>query len=225
MADDVIRNVPARYPARYGVHLSDVINRVSWGAVWAGALIALGMEALLLSFGMFIGFGMYNWRAANPSAGVSGWTIIWYLVTAGWSMFFGAWCAARLSGNPVREAGILHGITTWALAATLTVLMMAVGVWSMLKVGMNLLNTAAIAGAEVAPGAIAPQAGQAMNQLQMNAGPVAQNTANVISGVSLLMCGGMLVGFITAIIGGSLGRPRSVVIEERTVPGPTSLAA
>src|SRR5215467_5816105 len=98
MADDVKRNEPVRYPSRYGVHLSNIINRVSWGAVWAGAIIALRMEALLTLFGLFIGFGMYNWKAANPWAGISVWSEIWYLVTAGWSMFFGAWCASRLSG-------------------------------------------------------------------------------------------------------------------------------
>ncbi len=133
MADDVPRDVPVRYPVQPGIRLSEVIKRVSWGAIWAGVMIALGMEVLFTLFGFFIGFGMYNWQAANPWSGISAWTTVWYLVTAGWSMFFGAWCAARLSGNPVREAGILHGITTWGLAAIATILITGVGTWAVLR--------------------------------------------------------------------------------------------
>jgi hypothetical protein len=51
--------------------------------------VALGMEVLFTLFGFFIGFGMYKWQAANPWAGISAWTTVWYPVTAGWSMFFG----------------------------------------------------------------------------------------------------------------------------------------
>src|SRR5689334_11281057 len=100
MADEVIRNDLAGYPPRAG--LFGVFRRISWGAVWAGVMIALGMETLFALFGLFIGFHMYDWQAPNPWSGIPAWSTIWYLVTAGWSMFFGAWCAARLSGNPVR---------------------------------------------------------------------------------------------------------------------------
>jgi hypothetical protein len=229
MADDVKRNEPARYPSRYGVHLSNVINRVSWGAVWAGAIIALSMEALLTLFGLFIGFGMYNSRAAN-------FWVIWCLVTAGWSMFFGAWCASRLSGNPVREAGVLHGITTWGLVTVATMAILIVSAWSVLREGVNVLSTAAIAGAELAPAAIhqappsqlsqsARQTGEAVNQPQ-NPGRSSQGTADIISGLSLRTFASVLLGFIMAILGGSLGRPRSVIIEEQQFPvGPTRVAA
>ena len=226
-----------RYPARYGVHLSNVISRVSWGAVWAGFMIALGMEALLSLFGLFVGFGMFNWKAANPGAGIAAWTTIWYFVTVGWSMFFGAWCAARLSGNPVREAGILHGITTWGLTTIVSIAVLALGSWSALRTGVDVLSTAAIATAQVAPSAINQtppsqlsqterQAGQTMTQLQQNAGPAAQATAHAISKVALGGWIGLLIGFITAILGGLAGLPRSVVIEEQRVPaGPGTLAA
>jgi len=239
MADDVISNETAREPVRPGVRISEMVRRISWGGIWAGLMIALGMEVLFALFGFFIGFNMYNWKAANPWAGISAWSTVWYLVTAGWSMFFGAWCAARFSGNPVPGAGILHGITIWGLASVVTIAILAAAGWAVLREGINVLGTAAIAGAQVAPAAInqlpgaavnaaqaAQQAGQVAAQVQQNAGPVAQATANIISGLALRIWGGVLLGLITAILGGWLGRPRTVIVAEQQTPtAPTRLAA
>lgn len=231
MAEDVNRNEPVVYPVRPRVRLSEIVGRVSWGAVWCGVLIALGMEALFALFGLFIGFGMYNSTAANPWAGISAWTTVWYLVTAGWSIFFGAWCAARLSGNPIREAAILHGVTTWGLATVATMAIVVLASWSVLREGINVLSAAAIAGPQVAPAAAsqaasaAQHAGQAATQIQQS-GPMAQATANVISGIALRTWGGVLLGFITALFGGWAGRSHTVIIEEQQTPtGPTRLAA
>jgi len=202
-----------------------VVKRISWGAVWAGVMAALGMEVLFTLFGLFIGFGMYKWQAANPWGGISAWTTVWYLVTAGWSMFFGAWCAARLSGNPTTGDGILHGICTWGLVTATTIAIVAVTSWAVLREGIDVLSTAAIAATPAVvtqiPAAPVPQAGQAIGQVQANAGQMAQATASIISGLSLRIFGGVLLGFITSLFGGWLGRSRPVVVntgEAVTVP-------
>lgn len=205
-----------RYP---GVQVTEVLKRISWGAVWAGVLIALGMEALFVTFGLFIGFSMYDWRAANPWGDVSAWSTAWYLVTAGWSMFFGAWCAARLAGNPTREAGILHGVTTWGLATIATIAIAAIASWSVLNDGITMLGAAAIAtsqmGAVAAPAT--PAAHAAINQVQQN-GPMAQATANLIEGIALRIWGGVLFGLVTALLGGWIGHNRTVLVESREIP-------
>jgi hypothetical protein len=235
MADEIVRDDPALAPPRRAV--TGILERISWGAVWAGVMVALGMEVLFTLFGFFIGFGMYNWRAANPWAGISAWTTVWFLVTAGWSMFFGAWCAARLSGNPLAGDGILHGITTWGLATAATIAIVSVASWAILREGINVLATAAMTAEQVVPAAVnhippaqvsqaAQQAGQAVSQMQANAGPMAQATATIISGLSLRIFGGVLLGFITALLGGWLGRSRTIVMSPtETVPIPTRRAA
>jgi hypothetical protein len=213
-----------REPTVHRVRITELINRVSWGAIWAGVMIALGMEVLFAFFGTFIGFGMYNYQSANPWGGISAWTTIWYLVTAGWSMFFGAWCAARLSGNPTREAGILHGVSTWGLAALATMLIVAVGAWAILREGIGVLTTATIAGLPAVTPA-AQQAGAVANQVR-GGGPMAQATASILSGISLRVWGGVLLGLITSILGGWLGRAHNVIVQtEETQPVPTRLAA
>lgn len=82
-------------------------SSVSWGAIWAGAMLTTGMEFLFLSFGIFIG-GVFG--------GSTAWTMAWYLITMAISFFIGAWGAARLSGAVTRENSVLHGLTTWGLA-------------------------------------------------------------------------------------------------------------
>jgi hypothetical protein len=228
MADDIDRNEVVSLPAWSGVRVSELVKRISWGAVWAGAIVTLGMEALFTAFGLFIGFGMYDSRAANPWAGISAWTTVWYLVTAGWSMFFGAWCAGRLSGDPVRGSRILHGITSWGLATIATVAIVTIASWSVLSQGVDLLRTAAAAGAQVAPGQVSQavqQAGQTAAQLQ-SGGPLAQATANIVSGIALRIWGGVLLGFITALFGGWLGRGLpAVVTPTQFAAGPSTRAA
>lgn len=219
MADEVIRDIP-RYPVRPVTGFSEILNRLSWSAVWAGVMIALGMEVLLTFFGLSIGFRMFHWDAANPWSGISAWSTIWYFVTMAWSMFFGAWCAARLSGNQLRESGMLHGMTVWGLASVATILITALGAWSVLREGIDTLGTAALTTGQV------PAVGsQALNQMQANAGPTVQATANAISRFALGTWIGMLIGFIAALLGGLAGRLRGVAFPAQETPGSTRLAA
>jgi hypothetical protein len=234
MAEELARDVP-RYPMRPLAEFSEVLHRPSWSAVWAGVMIALGMEILFTFFGLFIGFRMYDFRAANPWRGISGWTTIWYFVTVGWSMFFGAWCAARLSGDPARESGRLHGITVWGLASILSIGVVTFGAWSVMREEIDLLRTAAVVSAQVAPEAnrvapgafpeAPPQGGAASNPMPAKAGPVAQATANTISRLALGVWIGVLIGFITALWGGAAGQLRRVLGETQQTPGPTTRLA
>jgi hypothetical protein len=129
---DVISNVS---PRQSGSRLLDRLNleKVSWGAIWAGAMVTIGMEALFLSFGTFI-------NAAFGGSIV--WSTVWYLVTMAVSFYAGAWCSARLSDIPVREVSILHGITTWGLATLATAIIGGVILWARLWMA----TTAMIAG-------------------------------------------------------------------------------
>jgi hypothetical protein len=241
MEDEVTRNDYPRM-ARPAGRVVEGIRQFSWGAVWAGFFIALGMEVLLTSLGLYLGFGGYNSQAANPWSGASGWATIWYLLAAGWSLFWGAWCAARLSGSP--RGGILHGITTWGLASAATIAVAALTSWAVLRGGIDVLETATAAGAPAARGAVteaARQAAQAAGvaprqapgaatettrQPAQAATQMAQATANFASGLASRVFGGSLVGFLAALLGGWLGRPRNIRFEEvEALPGPTRRAA
>lgn len=205
MPDEVIRTDPAGIPVHTAV--GQIVKRVSWGAIWAGVMVALGMEALFTLFGLFIGFHMFHAESIYPWAGVPGWATAWYIVTAGWSMFFGAYCAARLSSNPFTGDRIFHGITTWGLATVATVVIAGTISFAVLREGITLLAVAAA----TAPGAVVAVPAN---------GTTAQATAHLISGLSLRLFIGMLVGFVTAICGGLLGYSRAVAVAptEEVVP-------
>ena len=139
MADDVFRDVPSGYPTG-GTRVSDRFNleKVSWGSIWAGVMVTIGMEALFLSFGIFIDavFG-----------GSAIWGMAWYLITMAVSFYAGAWSAARLSDVSVREISILHGLTTWGLATLATVVIIGVVLWAGLQLGTTIALSRAAGGA------------------------------------------------------------------------------
>lgn len=90
-------------------------NRVSWGAIFAGALLAIGVQFLLTVFGFAIGLAAFDPTAASPLAGIGTGAIVWFVVTVFLSMFVGGLAAGRLSNVPVRMDGALNGIVVWAL--------------------------------------------------------------------------------------------------------------
>jgi hypothetical protein len=113
MADDINRDVPSRYSAGVRPQGGDrffdanTFDRVAWGAIWAGVMVTIGMEALFLAFGVFINAifgGSFIWVAA------------WYLVTMAISFYAGAASTSRLAHVSTQESGALHGLTTWGLA-------------------------------------------------------------------------------------------------------------
>jgi len=76
-------------------------------------MVTIGMEALFLSFGIFI-------NAVFDGSTI--WGMAWYLVTMAVSFYCGAWCSARLSDVATRQSCVLHGVTTWGLATLGTIL-------------------------------------------------------------------------------------------------------
>src|SRR5579885_1768940 len=117
MPDDVIRDVPVRSPAGFGF----LSGRVSWGAIWAGVMVTLGVAALFLSFEVFID---------GVLGGSTVWTIIWFLVSMCVSFYAGARTAARLSACADRDTCILHGMATWGLATLAMTLIGGVLGWA-----------------------------------------------------------------------------------------------
>jgi hypothetical protein len=99
------------------------LNRISWGAVFAGVVIALATQFLLNLLGVGIGAAVLDPATAdNPTA--SSFSIIgglWFVVAGIVASFIGAYVASRLSGRPSETTGGFHGVTSWA-ATTLVVL-------------------------------------------------------------------------------------------------------
>lgn len=119
------------------------IPRMSWGAVFAGVLGALGAVLVMGLLGVAVGA-----TAAKPAeaGGLDGigmgagiWTLSTFLVAIG----LGGWIAARLSGVRRSAEGILHGVVVWSCVMLLTFTLVGTGVAAALKGALGFLGGAA----------------------------------------------------------------------------------
>jgi hypothetical protein len=206
MADQVIN-----YPPEGGRGFL-VMRQISWAAVFAGVLVALAVEVLFLSFGMFVGFRMHP-----VGAGI--WSAIWFFIGCFFSLMAGGWVAARLAANPA--LGRLHGIVTWGLTTVSTFVFLTALSWGVVTQSLGLVKVATLATAAAVPSAVNRVTPNEANRLQEEAGSVlnqaqqqAANTERIIgrdvSNVALLLWIGFMIAAAGSLVGGAMGAPRPV---------------
>jgi len=100
-----------------------LLNEVSWGAIFAGAVTALVTQVIVNLVGVGVGLASVGTTAAdNPSAStVSMGAGIWFVASGIVASLTGGLIAGRLSGKPLPGAAALHGLVSWAVT-TLVVL-------------------------------------------------------------------------------------------------------
>lgn len=172
-----------------GIHNTEIsetelFRRVSWGAIFGGVLVALSIELVFLAFGLFIGF-QFRGGAAEE------WTIGWYLLSTFVSVFIGAWVAAKLSGNPSRANGMLHGLIVWGLTMFTTAVAAGVVMWDVVRTAVGFLEAATI----TVPAAPA-------GPPHVNLPVAAANAAHDISMTALVVFGGLILALLGSMIGG-----------------------
>ena len=133
-------------------------SRITWGAVFAGAVVAAATMLLLSLLG--VGFGASALRlSAIGAADLSNYGLgagIWTAVNLILSMLFGGYVAARLSGTHSHLDGELHGITVWAVGTLLATYLL--GQLASLAVG-TATSAAGLSGTSALTGNIAQQSG------------------------------------------------------------------
>lgn len=143
-----------------------IVKRTSWGAIFAGMVVALVVELALSVLGLGIGLGVVNPATEQaPLAGVGIGAGIWFVISTIIALFAGGWVAGRLSGFPRTLTGTLHGLVVWGLVTLLSFYFMTTAV------GMLISGVAGVIGRSlslVASG-IQTVAPQAMQQGQQEA--------------------------------------------------------
>jgi hypothetical protein len=95
-------------------------SRISWGAVLAGAAVAVASSMLLGLLGAALGAGWVQpFNLWNDIGRLGVGATLWQIVNLALSMLLGGYVAARLSGTHSHQDGELHGLTTWAVATLL----------------------------------------------------------------------------------------------------------
>ncbi|MFN6944716.1 MAG: hypothetical protein ACK4ND_07190 [Cytophagaceae bacterium] len=108
------------------------VRRISWSAVFAGAVLAIVTQITLTILGMGIGIGTIDVTAANPAEGLGTGSLIWWVISNIISIFIGAWVAGRLAGIPRPFESILHGLLTWGVYSLFSFYILTTAVGSLL---------------------------------------------------------------------------------------------
>jgi hypothetical protein len=144
--------------------------RISWGAVFAGGVVAVAVGTMLNILGVAIGATTVD-ATAGDTPGASAFGIatgVWLLVANLIGLAVGGYVAARLSGTADTTDSVLHGLSVWALGFLLSAVLLG-----------NVLAGAAsttVQGASSILGGVAQGAGQAASAA---AGPAAQAAQQV----------------------------------------------
>jgi ElaB/YqjD/DUF883 family membrane-anchored ribosome-binding protein len=176
------------------------LERISWGAVLAGTVIALVLQLAgnLLAIG--VGISRVN---PNPHYGedvptaesIGTNTMVMVGVTMLVSLFIGGYVAARFAGSPDRGDAVLHGLMVWGLDIVITLFLLTTtigtifgGLTSLLGTGIRMIGSATSAvaqgaatvvqGAASAAGGVMQGAANAAGAVTAAAGDAAENAAD-----------------------------------------------
>ncbi len=188
-----------------GVPETPVTRRVSWGAIFAGSVVALSLQLMLNLLGLAIGLGVADPAAADRQAIAIG-AGVWLLVTTIVSVFAGGWAAGRLAGIPRRVDGLLHGFVTWALATFVA--------FSLLMSGAGALAGGALSVVRQQGGLDPQRVEQAQEQAQdaaRQAGRQSERLADAASGGAFWAFLALVVGAACGAAGGAAGAPRGLI--------------
>jgi hypothetical protein len=110
------------------VGVEDVLpvrSRVSWGAIFAGAMVALALYFLLTLLGAAIGFSVSGRvRPETLSAGAT-FCAVWALMV---SLFVGGYVTSQCSVGENKFESVLYGIILWGVLFGMLMWLMASGV-------------------------------------------------------------------------------------------------
>lgn len=101
-------------------------RRVSWGAIFAGAIVTVVVAMMLNILGVAVGAGTVNLaQGSTPSAANFGiGTGIWLVLANLIALAIGAYVAAHLSGVTERDDAAFHGLSVWALATLIAAVLL-----------------------------------------------------------------------------------------------------
>lgn len=160
--DPAARGEPAD---AYAGTFAAALRRVSWGAIFAGAVVALVLQLMLNLLGLSIGLGAIDPAAQqDPLGGLGTGAGIWLVVTGLIALFAGGWTAGRLAGLPRPIDGVLHGFVAWAVATFVTFYLVVSGVGTVLSGAFTVVQEGTRVVAQGVE-AVAPQAGEAVGAI------------------------------------------------------------
>lgn len=116
--------------------LAGALSRVSWGAVFAGLVIATALQVVLTVLGAAIGLTALDGTSSGRAFGVG--AAIWALLVPLVTLFVGGMTAGRLANVRDRTDGFLHGALVWGMSLLLATYLLGTGASRILGGTLNL---------------------------------------------------------------------------------------
>ncbi|MGH8603528.1 MAG: hypothetical protein ACREXR_12375 [Gammaproteobacteria bacterium] len=156
------------------------IKRIAWGAVFAGVVLAIGIQVLLNMLGTGIGASTIDpLRGNTPDAEVLGISAaVWWILASLIALFVGGWTAARLAGMPRQVDGMLHGLLTWGLSTLVVFYCLGTIVGGLIGGTFNLISGGVAAVAPQVADAVASEADLSWENIRQEARQLLRQTGN-----------------------------------------------
>jgi hypothetical protein len=119
-----------------GVGIVGALSRISWGAVFAGLVIATALQVVLTVLGAAIGLTALDGPDSGRAFGIG--TAIWALLVPLVTLFVGGMTAGRLANVRDRVDGFLHGALVWGTSLLLATYLLGTGASRILGGTLNL---------------------------------------------------------------------------------------
>ncbi|XHX78834.1 MAG: hypothetical protein RBJ76_02555 [Stenomitos frigidus ULC029] len=192
---------------------ADYHDRVRWGPIFAGLVVAISTQLILSSLGAAIGLTtIANSGAPRSNAGDVGSAVgIWSIISLLISLFVGGWVTARTCGPMSKSTALLNGAILWATVLAASAWLLASGVSG-------------------AFGVLASNAGEVANQVQQPGGvgipnnipdtipnvtaEQARDTAGNAAKAGWSFVLGSLLGLVAAGFGSTVGARKPRVITD-----------
>ncbi len=184
------------------IYEEEVEHHLHWGSILAGALIAVVTGAMLNLLGLAIGA-----LAADPfsfdgdqARGITLAGGVWIAISNILGLALGGYVAARSAPYVDRDEGMLHGLTVWAVAFLI----------AMVLVGGSVMGAAGsvlggVAERAAAGEATADAAGAAAGAAAPDTRAGAEDVIDAASGAAFWLFVSMLLGGAAALAGGRIG--------------------
>ena len=115
--------------------------RVSWGGVFAGVLVAMGVSMLLAALGLAIGVSAVNPGETDPGTiGVG--AAVWGGLQLLLALFIGGMVATRVGAIIDRTTGFFEGVLVWVVSLILMAYLAGSGIASVASGAFSLLGGA-----------------------------------------------------------------------------------
>jgi hypothetical protein len=219
-------NIPASDPrATEPTYLSALLRRTSWGAVVAGAVVAISLQMIFTVVGVAIGATTTDFAAAPADRvrdGLGLGAALWWLVTGTLALFAGGCVVGRFTGMTRSPDVLLHALVMWGVTALFGFFVVTSGAGMLYGTSMDATYTGARASA-------APIDGSSLIVTEDSAANPAGSAAQGVSSeearryvrtASWWTLFGLLLGIAASLAGSWMTAPNRIIVR---APGERSV--